>query len=159
MIFLQINNNISSLANAFQIDEGLLESAAQKTLEFTNAPSGVDLSIVLTDDAQLRELNHQFLGIDAPTDVLAFPSSEVDRDTGKKYLGDVLISIERAQAQAVAAGHTYESELCLLIVHGVLHLLGYDHADEDQKAAMWSAQEKILSLLGLQINPVDTSDT
>ncbi len=108
-----------------------------------------DLSIVLTDDAQLHQLNRDYLGVDAPTDVLSFPASETDPETGASYLGDVLISIPRAEAQAQSAGHPLEAEVQLLVVHGVLHLLGHDHAEPEDKARMWAAQAQVLDKLGL----------
>jgi probable rRNA maturation factor len=108
-----------------------------------------DLAIVLTDDAQLRELNRDYLGIDAPTDVLSFPASETDPETGRRYLGDILISVPRAEEQARAAGHALEAEAQLLAVHGMLHLLGYDHAEDAEKARMWKAQAEVLERLGL----------
>jgi len=117
----------------------------QATLESPDA----ELSIVLTDDARLQELNRDYLGIDAPTDVLSFPASETDPQTGARYLGDILISIPRAQAQAEAGGHPLEAEVQLLVVHGVLHLLGHDHAQARQRARMWKAQAEILARLGL----------
>ena len=104
---------------------------------------------MLTDDARLKRLNWDYLGIAAPTDVLSFPASESDPETGSPYLGDILISIPRARKQAVSAGHTLESETQLLVVHGVLHLLGHDHAKPKEKAKMWKAQNEILELLGL----------
>ncbi|MDP2777432.1 MAG: rRNA maturation RNase YbeY, partial [Anaerolineales bacterium] len=89
--------------------------------------TNADITIVLTDDAQLHELNRDYLGVDAPTDVLSFPASESDPETGSTYLGDILISIPRAAQQAQAAGHPVDAEVQLLVVHAVLHLLGYDH--------------------------------
>jgi len=94
-------------------------------------------------------LNREYLGIDAPTDVLSFPASETDPETGARYIGDILISIPRARGQATAAGHPLESEVQLLVVHGVLHLLGHDHAQAEEKARMWKAQAEILESLGL----------
>ena len=114
-----------------------------------SASAGADLTIVLTDDAQLHELNREYLGVDAPTDVLSFPASEADPETGVPYLGDILISIPRAAIQAQTAGHSLEAEVQLLAVHGVLHLLGYDHAQAEEKARMWSAQAEVLTRLGL----------
>jgi probable rRNA maturation factor len=108
-----------------------------------------DLTIVLTDDAQLRELNRDYLGIDRPTDVLSFPASETDPETARRYLGDILISVQRADEQARATGHALEAEVQLLAVHGTLHLLGYDHAEADEKARMWKAQAEVLERLGL----------
>lgn len=125
----------------------LVVDAAERALALEKAHG--DAAIVLTDDEQLRELNRQYLGVDAPTDVLSFPSGETDPDTGEIYLGDVVISIPRAEAQATAAGHVLEAEVQLLVVHGVLHLLGYDHADAKGKAAMWAAQGRALKALGL----------
>lgn len=127
--------------------EELLERAARAALEH-EAQDG-ELSIVLTNDARLQELNRDYLGIDTPTDVLSFPASESDPQTGARYIGDILISVPRAQSQAEAAGHALESELQLLVVHGVLHLLGHDHADPEEKKRMWQAQAEILKSLGL----------
>lgn len=129
--------------------EDLLENAARLTLEHESESLAADLSIILTDDARLHELNLNYLGVDAPTDVLSFPASETDPDTGARYLGDILISVPRAEIQASAAGHPLEAELQLLIVHGVLHLLGHDHARTKDKARMWKAQAEILKGLGL----------
>src|SRR5512144_1466251 len=97
----------------------LLEEAARATLEHESESLDSDLSIILTDDARLHELNLNYLGVDAPTDVLSFPASETDPETGLQYIGDILISIPRAQAQAEAAGHPLEAEVQLLVVHGV----------------------------------------
>lgn len=129
--------------------EDLLERAAQAALEHESQSLDSELSVVLTDDARLHQLNREYLGIDAPTDVLSFPASETDPETGARYIGDILISTPRAQAQANAAGHLLESEVQLLVVHGVLHLLGYDHAQAEEKARMWKAQAEILATLGL----------
>jgi probable rRNA maturation factor len=139
------------------LESALLQRAARLTLEISTplnpdlGPDSVDadMTIVLTDDAQLHELNREFLGMDAPTDVLSFPASESDPETGTPYLGDILISIPRAAQQAQAAGHTVEAEVQLLVVHGTLHLMGYDHAEAEEKARMWSAQAEVLSRLGL----------
>jgi probable rRNA maturation factor len=129
----------------------LLERAANATLKHDESqhPSDPELSIILTSDERLHELNLNYLGINAPTDVLSFPASETDPETGARYIGDILISIPRAQAQAEAAGHPLEAELQLLVVHGVLHLLGHDHAEAEEKARMWKAQSEVLEGLGL----------
>jgi probable rRNA maturation factor len=111
----------------------------------------VELTVVIEDDNYLRELNNQFLGIDVPTDVLSFPAEEIDPDTGLSYMGDIVISYPRALEQASAAGETVTDELQLLVVHGTLHLLGFDHAESDEKSAMWFAQRQALDLLGCKI--------
>jgi probable rRNA maturation factor len=141
MIYIQISDTISTA-----IEPSILETAAQETLRYAKTPADVDLTIVLTGDEQLHKLNLQFLGVDAPTDVLSFPASDPDPDTNCPYLGDILISVERAQAQTV--GHSIQDELQLLVVHGVLHLLGYDHAEEGEKAEMWEIQKEVLKKLG-----------
>ena len=133
----------------FSFPEDLLERAAQAALKHEFTDQEVDLSIVLTDNARLHEFNLNYLGVDSPTDVLSFPASETDPESGARYLGDILISIPRAQAQAEAAGHALESEVQLLVVHGVLHLLGHDHAEPEEKNHMWKAQAEILQTLGL----------
>lgn len=127
----------------------LLERAAKAALAHQSESKDSDLTILLTDDARIRELNRDYLGIDAPTDVLSFPASETDPETGARYIGDILISIPYATRSAEKTGHPLESEVQLLVVHGVLHLLGHDHAGVDEKAAMWKAQAEILESLGL----------
>lgn len=134
------------------VDPDLLERAARATLEHLNSAVDGDLTLVVTGDEQLRELNAQFLGIDAPTDVLSFPADEVDPDSAAPYLGDIVISYPRALAQAAQAGHSTDAELQLLVVHGVLHLLGYDHAEDEDKAAMWAEQSAVLEKLGVKIS-------
>jgi len=136
--------------------EAWMAQAARTVLDAVSMPEEAELTIVLSDDAQLRALNNEFLGIDAPTDVLSFPAGDEDPDTEAEYLGDILISYPRAQAQAVAGGHTVQAELQLLTIHGTLHLLGHDHAETDEKAKMWSIQADILRQLGLpDIAPQD----
>jgi len=130
-------------------DLDLLEQAARLTLDLQAAPPDGELTIVLSDDAQLQALNRDYLGIDAPTDVLSFPAAEQDPETGARYLGDILISVPRAAAQAQARGHSLAAEVQLLVIHGVLHLLGHDHATSEEKARMWAAQAKVMERLGL----------
>jgi probable rRNA maturation factor len=129
----------------------LLEDAAVSVLAYENIPSTSEITVVLDDDVHIQNLNLQFLGIDAPTDVLSFPSDEIDPETENRYLGDIIISYPRAVAQAQAAGHSVESELQLLVVHGTLHLLGYDHAEENEKRNMWEVQRNILTSLGVTL--------
>ncbi len=139
--------HISSPAGPLPLDVQLLDLAARAALAHQSARG--DLSIVLTDDSQLQQLNRDFLDIDAPTDVLSFPASETDPESGTAYLGDVIISVPRAREQALGAAHPLDSEVQLLVVHGVLHLLGYDHAEPAEKSRMWAAQAAILRSIGL----------
>ena len=124
----------------------LLEKAAQAVLELSGVSDG-DLTIALVDDARIQDLNRGFLGHDVPTDVLSFPANEPDPETGRRYLGDVVISLARAAEQAAERGHPVEAEMQLLVVHGVLHLLGHDHADVGEKDRMWAAQAEALQRL------------
>ena len=126
----------------------ILERAAKVALLQQSAPDA-DLTLVLTGDAQLQALDRDFLNKDAPTDVLSFPACETDPETGRRYLGDIIISVPRAEAQSITAGHSLEAELSLLVVHGVLHLLGHDHAGAEEKARMWAVQSEVLTRLGL----------
>ena len=123
-----------------------IEVAAKNTLQHERKNEDSDISIVFTDDQQIQQLNNQYLGINSPTDVLSFPGNEIDPDTGHVYLGDIIISCPQARAQAHKGGHSYQAELELLVVHGVLHLLGHDHADEEEKVIMWAAQRGILQI-------------
>jgi probable rRNA maturation factor len=152
MIFIQFSESLASANGPGLVEGAILEHAAQQVLQYAHTDKDTDVSIVLADDDKLRELNQQFLGMDIPTDVLAFPGGETDPDTRAYYLGDVILSYPRALAQAVAGGHPVEAELQLLVVHGMLHLLGHDHTGPDEKAAMWAAQAEILSLLGCPIS-------
>lgn len=137
-------------------ETALLERAALITLESVTPLSDFgpewatgDITIVLADDRQLHELNLDYLGVDSPTDVLSFPAGEVDPETESLYLGDIAISIPRATQQAQTGGHPVAAEVQLLVVHGTLHLLGYDHSTDDEKAVMWAEQAKVLEKLGL----------
>ena len=127
----------------------LIKEAVQAVIEHQSASGKAHLSIVVADDARLQQLNRDFRGIDSATDVLAFPASETDPQTGALYLGDVVISAPRAAEQAGSAGHPVATEVQLLTVHGILHLLGHDHAGAEDKARMWRAQAEILERLGL----------
>lgn len=124
--------------------EVLLEKAVREALDYAGADPDVEVTLVLTGDTQLRKLNRDFLGIDSFTDVLAFSGGDADPDTGALYLGDVIISYQRARKQAAAAKHSIGDELKLLAVHGLLHLLGYDHTDSESETAMWRVQNEIL---------------
>jgi len=137
------------IESTFTFPRELVERAAQAALVHQSQYPDSDLTLVLTDDAQLRELNRDYLGNDAPTDVLSFPAFESDPETGSRYLGDILISMPYAARSAEKAGHPFEAEVQLLVVHGVLHLLGHDHAEAGEKAHMWKAQNEILFQLGL----------
>lgn len=110
-----------------------------------------ELTIVLTDEKTIQRLNKQYRGHDSSTDVLSFTDGSLDPDTGGVYYGDVIIALPIARTQAKTAGHTLEAELALLTVHGVLHLLGFDHTDPKERDRMWAVKRTILAKLGYQI--------
>lgn len=106
-----------------------------------------EVSLLYTDDSFISDLNGQYRGVFEPTDVLSFPMMDEDEIEGEtiaglpNILGDIVISLDTAQKQAEKAKKGLEEELCLLLAHGMLHLLGYDHGTEAQKDAMWAKQE------------------
>ena len=106
----------------------------------------------------IQEMNQRYRGINKPTDVLAFREDFIDPDLETRYLGDIVISYEQALNQAQTRGHPVDEELQLLVVHGTLHLLGYDHETPSDKDVMWSIQNEILSTLGLNIEVEDMID-
>ena len=146
MIHIQIGEPYEA-----SVEPELLEKAALAVLQHQAYDLAAELSVVIDSDEKLRQLNRDFLGIDAPTDVLSFPSEEFDPDEQAEYIGDVVISFPRALTQAQAAGHAVVNEIQLLVVHGVLHLLGHDHAETQEKSKMWQAQAEILASLGVTI--------
>ena len=140
MVYIQlVDDTISPL------DLDQIKTAAAEAMRAAGAPPDSDLTVVLTDDAELHRLNRQYLGIDAPTDVLSFSADFIDPDSHNLYLGDILISVERARRQAEMHSHSAKQELLLLVVHGVLHLLGHDHAEAVEKERMWILQDQILT--------------
>ena len=132
--------------------------AAHEALTHSAAAAGAALTILLSDDEYVRELNRHYRNEDMTTDVLSFPAGEpLPGDVeAAGYLGDIAIAVPTAERQAAAKGHTAPAELQLLAVHGVLHLLGYDHLDVAEKAAMWREQAAVLRRLGLEgIQPTE----
>lgn len=123
-----------------------LVQAAEAALNQQGMGAG-ELTIVLSGDKTVQELNRAYRSADETTDVLSFPHGDQDPESGLTYLGDVVISLPQAERQAAKGGHSVEAELRLLTVHGVLHLLDHDHAEDDEKRKMWAAQAEILSEL------------
>jgi probable rRNA maturation factor len=131
-----------------------IRRAAQATLQQEQVEEACELAVLLAGDETLRELNRHHRGVDASTDVLAFPNEAqgpfVDAPGLPRHLGDVIISLPRAEAQAAEVGNTLSAELQLLVVHGVLHLLGYDDQTAQERARMWRAQQAVLDYLGVE---------
>jgi len=134
--------------------EQIVRSVLQKTAEVYDISVQTEVSVVLANDQYIHELNRQYRGKDCPTDVLSFALNEgedpeVIDAPGEVLLGDIIISIETATRQAEEYGHSLERELAYLTVHGILHLLGYDHMTEEEKSEMREEEEYVLSLLGI----------
>jgi probable rRNA maturation factor len=141
--------------------EEQIDRVIRAALDAQGVNLGCEVNVMLTDDAGIQRVNQLMRGVDKPTDVLSFPMFDMpagslptigwsDPDTGLIPLGDMCISLERAQAQAQEFGHSVEREMSYLTVHSVLHLLGYDHLDEgEQKAQMRAREEAILASLGI----------
>lgn len=118
-----------------------------------------ELSLRLTDDAQIQELNAQYRHQNKPTDVLAFAALEVDvpqlaemRSQLPLYLGDIAISVDTAKRQAQQQNHSLQTELAWLAAHGLLHLLGWDHPDQESLLQMLDRQIDMLQVIGIRIN-------
>lgn len=142
--------------NIARISRGNLKKDISLIRSFLNLDENTSISFTIRDDEFLRTYNFQFRNIDAPTDVLSFDSGEIDPETGFEHLGDILISYDRVVAQAEKSGHSEYTELMLLLAHGILHLLGYDHATSNDRDAMWKKQAEVLAAIG--IFGVDTSN-
>jgi probable rRNA maturation factor len=136
-----------------EINQEMIQFGVSITLSL-HEKSSVDVTIRLTGDDEVRKLNYGFRGIDQTTDVLSFNQDVVDLETSRFYLGDIIISLDRVRQQASENSHTMNEECTLLAVHGTLHLLGYDHATQDEKEEMWKMQEKVLKqvLKEFQVN-------
>lgn len=150
-------------ADKSPITPGTWEQWFRQWLEYLQvelSPSrAYELSLRLTDDREIQSLNDQYRHKNQPTDVLAFASLEVDypqiesmQTTLPLYLGDIVISVETADRQAVQQGHTLQQELAWLAAHALLHLLGWDHPDEDRLTEMLQMQESLLQIVGLTIS-------
>ena len=148
-----------------EVPEGLtgrMEEVISAALEAEGVELPCEINVLLTDDEGIHQVNLDMREVDRPTDVLSFPMFELEPGVppqGEEYLdpatelcplGDMCISLERAEAQAAEFGHSLEREVCYLTVHSVLHLLGYDHLDEGpMKAQMRAREEAILGKLGI----------
>lgn len=109
-----------------------------------------ELNILFCDDETIRGYNREYRGIDRATDVLSFPMFDFDTPELTALLGDVVLSVPRAEEQATEYGHSFEREMCFLAAHAALHLIGYDHEDEQERKRMEARQREVLSSLGIE---------
>jgi probable rRNA maturation factor len=147
----------------FQVDAARLQAAAQVVIERHEIDQASSLSIVISTNEAVHALNLQHRGVDAPTDVLSFPADPLpeelleemeDEDEEPPYLGDLVIAYPYASQQAASLKHDLNDSLALLVVHGTLHLLGYDHDNPENRAEMWEEQAAVLALLGIDTSIV-----
>jgi len=155
--------------------EEIAKLVIQTTLEFEQCPYEVEVSLLLTSDEVIQKLNYDYRGINQPTDVLSFPTNDRARllelfnressledtedndvflssfipESGELILGDIVISVDTLVRQAREYGHSNKREFAFLIIHSMLHLLGYDHLEEDERLLMEEKQDKILNAMGI----------
>ena len=145
--------------------EKILREMIAGTLEYENCPYEAEVTVVLTDNEGIQQVNKEFRDIDNPTDVLSFPMLEYDApsdfqdveesfadcfnpETGELMLGDIMISVDKVEEQSNAYGHSMERELAFLTAHSMLHLCGYDHMEEEERMVMEEKQRRILEHMG-----------
>jgi probable rRNA maturation factor len=136
---------IEVTVDAVDLDVAALPVLAQRVMSGEEVGEGTGVSILVTDDDAIRQLNKQFLGIDEPTDVLSFPDESEEPfpdDPEHAYLGDIAISLPTATRQARDLGHSLDAEVAHLLVHGLLHLRGYDHVDSPEDEARMRQREE-----------------
>lgn len=148
----EVNNDITDI----------VEKAAKASLKYMEFEYDAEISVMFVDNKEIRNLNKLHRGIDRATDVLSFPMFEYDEngriveeyadfsESGELILGDIVISLERAEEQSREYGHSFEREIGFLTVHSMLHLLGYDHMTEEDEKEMFGYQNEILNEMGLK---------
>jgi probable rRNA maturation factor len=119
-----------------------------------NVAPGQALTVVVTSDDEVRKMNAQYRSVDAPTDILSFPADPLPPEITDEppYLGDLIIAYPYTVHQAQETGYTVDDELVLLVIHGTLHLLGYDHGDTESQDKMWAEQAEALTAMGVSID-------
>lgn len=144
--------------------EKTVRDTVLSALDYEGCPYECEVSVLLTDNEGIREVNRSMRGIDSPTDVLSFPSAEYEKpadfdglddqdvfnpETGEYIVGDVMISAEKVKSQAKEYGHSERRELAFLTAHSMLHLVGYDHENEEERKVMEERQEAVLQRIGI----------
>lgn len=151
---IDMNDETNQVTEAQQQDViQLIDHAAA----FLGLAGEIELSLTFVTNARIHEINRDYRHIDRPTDVISFALEEmgkdevaiVPEDDEPRVLGDIIVSIEKTKEQAESYGHSFERELGFLVIHGLLHLLGYDHMNEEDEKKMFGLQEEILSSYGL----------
>lgn len=163
VIRMSVKVNITDQQKRIKLPTGtrlLIRKACNATLKNEGFEDSAEVDVTLVNDEMIQQINNEHRNIDASTDVLSFPLGEngvydTDPENGAKMLGDIVISVEHAIAQADLYGHGLEREIAYLTVHSMLHLLGYDHVNGGlERTIMREKEENILDALGLAINKV-----
>ena len=133
------------------VDKDLLNKVADYAMKSEDVNNGV-VNIIIVDNKKIREINKEYRKIDKETDVISFALEDDDTfiELPIRVLGDIYISIDRVKLQAKDYGHSEKREICFLVVHGILHLLGYDHMNASDEKVMFSKQDKILDELDIR---------
>lgn len=163
VIRMSVKVNITDQQKRIKLPTGtrlLIRKACNATIKNEGFEDSAEVDVTLVNDEMIQQINKEHRNIDASTDVLSFPLGEngvydTDPENGAKMLGDIVISVEHAIAQADLYGHGLEREIAYLTVHSMLHLLGYDHVNGGlERTIMREKEENILDALGLAINKV-----
>ena len=148
--------------------ETIIREIVLAALDYEECPYEAEINVILTDNEAIRVMNKEYRGLDAPTDVLSFPLVDYNvpsdfnhvedavedyfnPETGELMLGDIVISVDKVEGQAESYGHSQTRELAFLVAHSMLHLLGYDHMEEGERAEMERRQDAILESRGYVI--------
>ncbi|ETT03960.1 putative rRNA maturation factor YbeY [Fusobacterium sp. CM21] len=149
--------------------EEVIKNVVKRVVDTENCPYEVEVNVLLTNNEEIHEANKDFRNIDRPTDVLSFPMVDYDfpadfslvnespegylnPETDELLLGDIMVSVDKVYSQAEEYGHGIKREFAFLIAHSMLHLLGYDHIEDEERAVMEAKQEAILETLGITRN-------
>ena len=135
--------------------EKIIRDVIEEAMDYEGCPYEAEVSVVLTDNPSIQEINRDYRQIDRPTDVLSFPMVDYERpadyfnpETGDVMLGDMIVSVDKVEEQAEKDGHSQARELAFLVAHSMLHLFGYDHMEEEERLVMERKQAEILERRG-----------
>lgn len=142
--------------SGYAVDAARLAEAVQTVIQQHDIDPASEVTIVVADDETVRKLNAEYRGVNSVTDVLSFPADSLPPELADEideapYLGDIVIAYPYATTQAASLNHDVADSLTLLVAHGTLHLLGYDHDTPERRAEMWAAQERALTVLGISL--------
>lgn len=150
---IELSNQQEKLMVTQEMEDKIIE-VLEEAARVHEVNDMVEVSLMLTDDESIHEMNREYRGIDRPTDVLSFALEEGEEEEifggpEENLLGDIIISVETAVRQAEEYGHSVEREMSFLALHGMLHLLGYDHMEEEERQEMRAQEKAILESLGI----------